>query len=105
MVLRLIELINGEKLITDLDHVTDHTVTVRETFVIAPQQQGADGKVNFAFVPWPIFKDDTSATFVINRDMIVTEYDPNQQLKDNYTRALAQKSGLFVPSAPTLLRE
>lgn len=95
--IEIIELLNGEKLIADIENSNNNQLFIRDPFVIAPQQQGQNGQVNFAFVPWPVFRDVNESEFKINTNMIVTRYTPNSQITDHYNRAMAQKSGLIIP--------
>lgn len=100
--IKIVELINGEKLIGEAKYLTKGKVTLTNSFIITPQQTpGPNGQVNFAFVPWPLFKDPNSDIFEVNSDTITVSYTPNIQVTEHYNRAMAQKSGLIIPPSLT----
>lgn len=108
--IKVVELLNGEKLVAEVVFVGNETLVGKITFptgdvlqltntlAIIPQNQDQSGNVTFQFIPWPMFKNQTDKTFEINRDVVVTTYEPNVQILDNYNRITQQmNSSLILP--------
>lgn len=102
--IKIVELLNGEKLIGEVVDSGSISVTLKNIFVIAPQQQKGE-QMSFAFVPWPIFREENDTQFEISRNSIVLLYNPNETILGNYTKTT---SSLILPPAiraSTLLTE
>jgi hypothetical protein len=95
--IQVVELLNGEKLVAQTEKDAVGVLTLIDPFVIAPQQQGQNGQVTFAFVPWPVFRNEKQTSFQVGDHNVVVVYDPNNQITNHYERAMAQKSGLVLP--------
>lgn len=95
--IKIIELVNGEKLIAKVTNSIALAELVTDAMIIVPveRKQGEDQK--FTFLPWPFFRDEESTIFSINKNTVVTTYEPNSMLLGNYVKAT---SNLILP--PTI---
>lgn len=100
--LQIVELINGEKLIAEVVY-RENVVELTSPFVVA-MQPTQTGQMAINLIPWPIFKNETDKTFIIDVNHVLIRYVPNNQFIDHFRRSTAKQSGLILPPGITKTR-
>lgn len=91
---RIIQLTTGENLVATVTNETAKQITMSKALVLMPQQK-PEG-ITFAFMPWPIFGDETTqkGNVVMDKAHIVVTYEPAAKLVTDYQTTT---SGLITP--------
>ena len=88
--IKIIKMITGEDLITEIKETTDDSYVVKNPCVLIPTKDG------YGIAPWAFMSKDSESGIEIPKDKVVFIADPLDEFANQYNTAFG--SGVAIPS-------
>lgn len=97
--IKLVKLVTGEEVLTDLVIVNDNTIIMKNATRIVVMPNKVDPQQpNVGLAPWAQFSDDKEIT--IDRSHVIAIMEPIKEFKTQYQAAF---SGLAIPQSKLII--
>ena len=96
--IKLIRIVTGEEVVTEVTETTETTTTVRNALVVLPQASGGVG-----FAPWATVIDVEKPEVVLKNEHIVYVADVQPQVADKYNEVFGETKVITPPEKKLIL--